>query len=341
MKYPMVTREIYKLLYYGSFKVLGVYKYSRFRNGDIPIILTYHGVLPKIPTNQSDYEYRNFVTVKQFEDQIRFLLRRYRPLRVSDFYESGSSNLSHGFLITFDDGFRNNYSYALPVLQKYGLEAVFFITTSFIGSREFLWTEQVTRLIQKTRKKVLDVEIGENRSFRLDSVLNKEWASHSIRDNLKRQPPANRNKIIEQMRTQLDDVELTIDTKNEERYLFMNWEEVREMAEAGQVIGSHTHTHPILSTLDEEESFQELKQSKEAIESHINKPCRTMSYPNGEKCDYSPLQKEQLKALSYECAFTQVSPFAGYQTDRYELNRCNISLKMNRYVFEAKISGHK
>jgi peptidoglycan/xylan/chitin deacetylase (PgdA/CDA1 family) len=337
-----MIRDTYKLLSYGFLQVLGAYKYFRYRNRDKPIVLTYHGILPEISADELNYEFRNFVTVRQFEDQIRFLLKKYKPLRVSDFYNGNNSKLNRGFLITFDDGFRNNYSYALPILQKYGLEGVFFITTNFIGSREFLWTEQVTRLIQKTQKKSLEVDLGEiGRGFQLPTIPDKEHASQEIRNYLKLQPPSVRNKILEEMKTQLDDVELTIDEENEERYLFMNWEEVKEMSKRGQIIGSHTHTHPMLSTLGEEESLEELRLSKEAVENHTNEPCDVMSYPNGEKSDYSSIQKEQLRTLGYKCAFTQVSPFVDYQTDRYELNRYNISLKMERYIFEAKISGFR
>lgn len=328
-------------MYHGFLRFLGVYKYFRYQNREKPVVLTYHGILPEILTDKLNYEHRNFVTAKQFEEQIRFLLRKYKPLRVSDFYSGNNSKLNRGFLITFDDGFRNNYRYALPVLQKYGLEAVFFITTNLVGSREFLWTEQVTHLIQKTNKKTLEVELQNNCLFKLDSALCRERASHTIRKSLKRQHPSKRNRILDHMKSQLNDVELNIDGKNEERYLFMNWEEVREMTNSGQVIGSHTHTHPILSTLNEEESLQELKLSKEAIENHTNKPCLAMSYPNGEKDDYSAFQKKQMKTLGYKCAFTQIPPFEEYQIDRYELNRINISLKMNGVIFETKICGVK
>jgi len=334
----MFFRDSLKYSYYQFFKLSGVNRYFRFKNRDKPIVLTYHGVLQEIPADQPDYEYRNFVTVRQFENQISFLLKTFKPLKASDFY-NGNSNLSGGFLITFDDGFRNNFSYAVPILQKYGLQAVFFITTEFIGSREFLWTEQVTRMIQKTNKQVLEVELDKKYSLKLSSIPDKENASQIIRKYLKNQPPLKRNKILEQMKSQLNDVELTINREDEERYLFMSWEEVGEMTNSGQMVGSHTHTHSILSTLNEEESLQELKLSKEAIESHTNKPCLVMSYPNGEKNDYSALQKKQLKALGYECAFTQIPPFRNYQTDRYELNRVNVSLKMSGVVFEAKISG--
>lgn len=336
----MFLRDSLKYSYYQLFKFLGVNRRSRLKNQDKPLVLTYHGVLPEIPADQPDYEYRNFVTVKQFENQIGFLLKTYKPLKASDFY-NGGSNLSGGFLITFDDGFRNNFTYAVPVLQKYGLQAIFFVTTDFIGSREFLWTEQVTRLIQKTNKAVLEVELDKFHSLKLTSILDKENASLIIRKYLKNQPPLKRNKILKQMKSQLNDVELTINREDEERYLFMSWNEVVEMTNSGQMVGSHTHTHSILSTLNEEESLQELKQSKEAIEKHTGRPCLTLSYPNGEKNDYSPMQKKQLKILGYKCAFTQIPPFSNYQTDRYELNRVNISLKMSGVVFEAKIAGIK
>jgi peptidoglycan/xylan/chitin deacetylase (PgdA/CDA1 family) len=335
-----MTRDISKLFYYGFFRALGVYHYFRFSHRHIPIVLTYHGVLPKIPEDHSDYEYRNFVTVRQFENQIKLLLKKFKPVKVSDFY-NGNPNLNRGFLITFDDGFRNNYSHALPVLKKYGLQATFFITTDFVGSRELLWTEQVTRLIQKTNEKEFEVELDKNYSLRLNSALKRERASELIRRYLKHQSPSKRNKILEQMKLQLRDVELSVNEENEERYLFMTWEDIKKMANSGQVIGSHTHTHPILSTLDEKESFQELKLSKENIENHTNEPCLTMSYPNGEKDDYFAIQKRQLSTLGYKCAFTQISPFKNYQTDQYELNRLNISLKMKNAVFEAKISGFR
>ena len=146
-------------------------------------------------------------------------------------------------------------------------------------------------------------------------------------------------KTLQQLKSQLSDVPLAVGPAEEERYLFMNWDEVREMARSGQHVGAHTHSHPILSTLTEEESFDELRQAKAAIEKHTGQPCLTLSYPNGEREDYSEIQLKQLAQLGYRCAFTQVPLYNTPQTDRFQLRRVNISLKMSLPVFEAALCG--
>lgn len=317
---------------------LGLYRSLRRKHRDKAVVLTYHGVMPEKPAGNGDFEYRNFVTAGQFERQIRFLLRRYRPLQAEDFYEPGK-NLAGGFLITFDDGFRNNYHYAMPILKKYGLQGCFFITTHLIDTREFLWTEQVTRLLQKTRREKVEVELDRAQVFPLGAPAQTERASLAIRKYLKAASLRRRQEVLEQMKAQLSDVPLTVQPEEEERYLFMTWDEVREMIRAGQVIGSHTHTHPLLATLSEEESLGELQVSRRLIEQQTGRPCFTMSYPNGEREDYSEVQIRQLKQLGYRCAFTQVPHFNGPETDRYQLRRVNVSLKMSLPVLEAALCG--
>lgn len=332
-------RDIIKNLIFQTFRILGVYRFYRRKVRDKAVVLTYHGILPEIPrVNGSDFEYRNFVTAKQFEDQIRFLLKHYRPLKVADFYEENNT-VAGGFLITFDDGFRNNYRYAMPVLQKYNLQGCFFISTDLIGTRQYLWTEQVTLLLEKTTKSQLELTLDSNKRFEIATPEQKEAASLEIRRHMKRMPLQQRNAVLAQLKEQLSDVALEVGSQEEERYLFMTWEEVRAMIEGGQAIGGHTHTHPILSTLTEEESQQELELSRTAIETHTGQPCLSMSYPNGEKEDYSDIQISQLQKLGYQCAFTQVPLFNSADTNRFELRRVNVSLKLPLAMLEAKLCG--
>lgn len=330
--------DLVKYIGFSSLGKLGLYRSLRRKHRGKAVALTYHGVLPEKPPGNGDFQYRNFVTAGQFEQQIQFLLRRYRPLRAEDFYEPWG-NLSGGFLITFDDGFRNNYLHALPILKKYGLQGCFFITTHLIDTREFLWTEQVTRLLEKTRREKVEVELERPHSFPLGAPAQRERASLAIRKYLKVAPLRRRQEVLAHLKNQLSDVPLAVQPEEEERYLFMTWDEVREMARAGQVIGSHTHTHPMLATLSEEESLGELRVSRKLIEQQTGQPCLTMSYPNGERENYSEVQIRQLQQLGYRCAFTQVPHFNTAETDRYQLRRVNISLKMSLPVFEAALCG--
>ncbi len=331
-------KTLLKNTIYGGLRAAGVYRGRRRQYQDKAIVLTYHGVVDALSPRVPEYEYRNFVTSRQFEEQIRFLLKHYRPLRVEDFF-SEHAELSGGFLITFDDGFRNNFLYAMPILKKYGLQGSFFITTGLIGTRELLWTEQVTRIITNTQRPQVQLQLEEPRTFSLNTAKAREQASGVIRTFMKRQSPLQRDQILARLKEQLNDVNPSVAAEEEDRYLFMTWEEVREMIASGQSIGSHTHSHPILAPLSEADSYRELQHSKELIEAKTGRECRTMSYPNGETADYCDTQIRQLKELGYKCAFTQIPLFNDRNTDRYQLRRVNISLKMTMPVFEAVICG--
>jgi len=329
-----------KNLFFSILKYIGVYQFLRYKNRNTAVVLTYHGVLSGIPNNKFDYENRNFVTIEEFEKQIRFLLKHYRPLKIEDF-TGCNKNLQKGFYITFDDGFRNNYLYALPVLKKYGLQGCFFLTTQLIGTREFLWTEQITRLIHRTEKHKLTLNLDIRHQFFLRNRAEKEYASKHIRNYLKRKPLPYVNDMLKEIEEQLDDVYPSMLENDELRYLYLGWDEVRKISNEGQSIGSHTDTHQILSNLSEDESQQELSISKKKIEKETGKPCLAFSYPNGEIFDFSPIHKSQLRQLGYKCAFSQIPSLNDSNRDSYHLHRLNITSTMSLPIFEAATCGFR
>ncbi|MCB0262812.1 MAG: polysaccharide deacetylase family protein [Calditrichaeota bacterium] len=328
----------YKSGLFSALGLTGVYSSYRRINQKKALVLTYHGILPEIPSGGSEYEYRNFVTTRQFDQQIQFLLKNYRPLKAADFCHP-DVDTSSGFLITFDDGFRNNYRYAVPILQKYGIEGCFFISTGLIGTRDFLWTEEVTRLLNNTKQKELMLGWADKLVLPLVTTTDRANASQIIRKKLKLAPKAERDEAMACLRSQLSDVPADMLPDEEERYLFMTWDEVKGMVKAGQHIGAHTHTHSMLSTLSESESWEELKLSKELLEKATAQECFTMSYPNGESDNFSELHKTQLKKLGYKCAFSQIPLFNNGQTDRFALHRFNVSLGLPLSLMEAKLCG--
>ena len=266
------------------------------------------------------------------------MLKYYHPIKVEDFYKN-PEKLKGGFLITFDDGYRNNYLYALPILKKYNLQACFFVTTGLINTRDFLWTDNITRLIFQTRKNRLKLNLNFTQEFLLSSKKEKENASIQIRNYLKKIHPSKVGEYIAEIKEQLSDVPHIMQRQDEDRYLFMDWNEIKELHKADQIIGSHTHSHPILATLNEKESFQELKVSKELIEKHTKAECNTISYPNGAVGDFTKVQKNQLKSLNYRCAFTQIPLFNNSKNDLFELRRINISEGIPPPMFEAILCG--
>ncbi len=194
-------------------------------------------------------------------------------------------------------------------------------------------------LIDARPKKTITLDLNGEPVFSLDLPVRKEISSQIIRNSFKKMHPSNIERILDEMFSQLSDIEPVMHTDEEDRCFFMNRNEFKALVSDGQVVGSHSHNQWILSTLTPEESLDELKKSKDLIEQHTAVSCVGISYPNGTCNDYNHVQKRQLRELGYRCAFTQRSPFNHFEFDCFEYPRIHVMLKQNMPVFEATLCG--
>lgn len=341
--------KLYQKLIARGLKGLGLFElYKRYHRRDL-LIITYHGILPDHACRsdsispERQFEFRNFVCASAFDEQVRNLKKKFNPITLKEYLFRRAKNQTlpdYSVVITFDDGFKNNYEYAFPILQKWGVSAVFYISTNFIGKSEMLWTEEIIYRINHTHKPLLKVWLNDAESiFYLKSAQERENASNWLRGRLKHSRKPAVLKILQQIREQLDDVSLELDELDKLRYQFMTWEDVNEMLAGGMEIGSHTHNHFILSQLDEAECRDELRRSKELIEKNTGQECLLFSYPNGRQTDFSARDKKILKELGYACATTQIGHMNNYNTDLFELGRLNISRQAIGIAFDTMVSS--
>ena len=332
-------------------KIVGIYDHlgltARKRRSLLHtvLVLTYHGILPAemIRGGEHFFEYRNVVTQEEFARQMAHLVRHYNPIKAAmlERLSTPSDNKPY-VMVTFDDGFENNFLYAYPILKQYGITGHFFLTTDFMGTRRLLWTEEVTYRIMSTKNSRITLTLGNNGFFQLatHSVKAKEVASIHLRKWLKLQTRSVIEEALIQLREQTSDVQ----THNlpRERYQFMDWEQIREMHQGGMVFGSHTSHHFLLNNLSGKEVKETLQKSKQAIEHAIEHPCTLFSYPNGEAQNFSPRDQQILQELDYHFAFTQIPGFNHIHelpAIRYQLYRMNISYFMKMPIFKAVITG--
>jgi peptidoglycan/xylan/chitin deacetylase (PgdA/CDA1 family) len=338
-----VKRSLYK-----SLSLLRIYEVFRFFHRHKGLILTYHGVLSK---SDDLYTSRNCVDASMFDRQMEFIARHYKVVPLSTFVEWLSLDKKlppFTAAITFDDGFRNNLTVALPILKKYHLSATVFLATSFVGSDEMgLWSERVDWLIDRARiASVRIVANGTEKSYLLHTKAEREVASDQIRGYLKTLPPKERECVVAQLAQQIDAQSQAVQTGSEgsvvdaqERYAFLNWEEVKAMARAGITFGSHTHTHPILTPLSEQEVNFEVARSRRLIGEQLGTECRFFSYPNGTQVDFGSREEKLLKKVGYHAAVTQIDGFNDANSDLMALRRINIARNEDFSFFLAKISG--
>lgn len=279
------------------------------------LILMYHRI------NKDSQSCFSGLQTEIFEKQIRFLSRFFKfitfdeLIRLSETKEKIRDNLA---IITFDDGYKNTYFEALPILNKYQLPATVFLTTGVLGNGGLIWTDKVSYLIRNTVCPELTIKVnGSYRKFFLEKDRKEEIALE-IKEILKNMDNDKKEEVLQEMVMQIN-VELKNISDSEK---MLNWNEIEDMDKEGIEFGGHTVNHSILTKITLENAWKEIKESKEEIEKHIKNPVITFCYPNGTKEDFNQEIKDLLKKAGYQCAVTAIDGTFDYSdNDLFEIKR--------------------
>ena len=306
---------------------------SLLRRGEIRI-LTYHRVVDVARV----YDTANVsASPEEFEIQVKHYKKNYDLVRFSDLCDirdRKTATPKRPLLITFDDGFSDNYEFAYPILKSHNVSAAFFIATSHIGKRELFWFDEVGFLLKSTTRNHWILSDG----TRFDiPTTNRAVLLKKILKRLKQLPNDARIGEIRRLRCQSDDVQWNaIDEIN----FPMTWQQVREMTENGMEILSHSHTHPILSKLgSEREILNEVVVSKNMIEREVGRECRVFAYPDGKKAAYDARVMSALRRSGYELAcINERGTISNDQAGRLELPRLNVDNFQNIHSLSSMIA---
>ena len=302
-------------------------------------ILAYHRVLDiDEQTYPFDCELIS-ASVRDFERQMEHVCSRYRVVTFADLeeYEQNNERIPENTLIiTFDDGYADNYEQAFPILERYGHKAVFFLSTDYIGTDTPFWFERLAYLVKKGMVDTSRLDLGpcagiagKWRDHR--GVLPQEGLYHAVI----RLPNRDRLRLLRQIEEGMPPL-----PKDEAALVRpLTWDQVRQMADHGMEIGSHTRSHLILGNGSPGEVAQELEVSRRTIEEQISRPVRAVSYPIA-SYDFAinPLVIKLVQLAGYRFGVGYTSgPVRRLTRERYQLKR----LKIERYVsfdrFRAKL----
>lgn len=302
-------------------------------------ILAYHRVLD-IQERMYPFDCELIsASVRDFERQMEHVSSRYRVVTFQDVdeYERNRERLpENALIITFDDGYADNYEHAFPILERYGLKAVFFLSTGYIGTGAPFWFERLAYLVKKGLVDTSRLDLGSfadlagrRRDHR--GVLPQEDLYHVV----VRLPNRERLRLLRQIEERMPPL-----PDNEAALVRpLTWRQVREMAERGMEMGSHTQSHLILGNGSPEEVAGELEASKRIIEEQISRPVRAVSYPIA-SYDFAvnPLVIRLVQLAGYRFGVGYTSgTVRRLAQERYLLKR----LRIERYVsfdrFRAKL----
>ena len=274
-------------------------------------ILYYHRV------NDDNDPFFPAITTELFERQMQYISRHYSVVSLADLVRHlNDGPVETVVAITFDDGYRDNYLGAYPILKKYGLPATIFLTTGSIDSSEPMWFEQLLQALKETPREHVDIEIDLPRRLWLRTPAERLAANGQIFNLLKPLPDADRRNGIRHVLAQLQ-----ASSDGERTGKMLTWDDVRLMKQNGIDFGGHTVTHPFLSKLQGDQVTWEVSECKRRIEEELQEPVRHFAYPNGREEDFGAWNKRLIRDAGYDAAVTTIWGMNDPSTDLMELKR--------------------
>lgn len=253
-----------KFLFYS---IGGYFLYHKLINRNRLTVLMFHRVLPPEESTRLAALEEWSISDRIFEKLMEFCKKLYNVVSLEQVYEaklSGKKLPPNALLITFDDGWRDNYTYALPILVKHELTAAIFIASSAVNKRLPFWQEKITSAC-KLKSDLLCEIVNE---FRLDSSVNDTTTL------------IHRLKLVENSEKKARITEICEEYIPQDRQ-FLSRSEIVELVSHNIAIGSHGATHEPLAHLDSQQQKYEIKSSAIHLASITRKPIISMSFPHG------------------------------------------------------------
>ncbi len=275
-------------------------------------ILTYHRVLPEVDALLSNDQ----IDIGKFARHMASVAECFTVLSLPDAIE----RLAAGTLppraacITFDDGYQDNYSVALPILQKHGLVATFFVCSGYLNDG-LMFNDVITEALRGSARSELDLSwLGLGIQPLSDGHSRRDLAAKVLLA-AKYLPFDER----EQACVRLWDM---AQPGQQRPRLMMTDEQVRYLSQQGMTIGAHTHSHPILTRISLEAARQDIQHNRALLHDLIGKEPVVFAYPNGRPMqDYQYEHVQLIKELGFSAAVTTAWGVATQECDRFQLPR--------------------
>lgn len=298
----------------------------RFFHRNTLTIVLYHGVAPKrdIGKENNLYNYRGkYIAPEDFEWQMQYIKKHYTVLDLEKALSRMRENTlpRNALAITFDDGYRNFYDYAYPILKKNNLTATMFLVSDFVLEKKPLWVDRLEYAMGN-----LKIERAEK--IKKDSVMRQE---------LKRASSVEREQRLRALEQETG--ALLSDFDGEKAvYAPLSVEQMQEMR-ALVSFGAHTKTHPILSTESSTDAERDIRESKESLERALGKLSSVFAYPNGQPGDWTEANEQSLKRLGFTYALTTTEGTNTSTTHPFRLTRVVLDSTNRSGAFAAILTG--
>lgn len=301
------------------------------------LILCYHGV-----DRQSSLPYNGrHIEASIFERHLQYYRRYFELLPLDEIFrrvEEGQPARRPTLAITFDDGYRNNLTYALPLLAKYEIPAtVFAIGGAVDGSQQRIWTDTLDLLrIMRAGQRV---ELNKHVFYAKDNQLLSEEGA-TIYDHFQTYARGERDDQLQAL-NDLYGLESWIEKQSVDFWQLMNPTELQELDASPWVnVQFHTHAHYDLAFREAAEIKAELTDGKLALENLLQHEIKTLAFPFGR---YKTAAKQIARELGYKRMLALKYQLTEDEAELDILPRLNVSGTTNYYsqIVHLRRSWHK
>lgn len=337
----LVKHVVYLLVYYSSMLRLLTAFFGRGGKSHRAAILFYHrfrrpgegstDLLPRLDCGE-------------FERQMAYLKKTYEIISLDDAVTQLRE--AKGFrrptiILTIDDGYRDNYTLAYPIIRKHDLPVTIYLTAGFIGGEKCLWLDDIEYALRSTGCDVFNTEkaLGEER-IDISTHEKKKAAEKKLYSALAKKGEQERKEVLQELFAALDVPKPSAPVRDR---VMMNWEEVNEMAANGVDFGAHTVSHPFLPVMPLDVAKREILDSKRIIEEKTGKTVRHFAIPNGKDDDFSPELRRICSENGFDTVVTTEPGVICGSSDPYALARIlpppptyYFACELARYLFGGR-----
>jgi peptidoglycan/xylan/chitin deacetylase (PgdA/CDA1 family) len=303
-----------QLLMARALQKLGILRALESRKSKPGILIVNHHRIGDAGETSFDRDLYS-ATADELDAQVRYFKRR-GPIVSGDELEalvSGKTPMKYLYVaFTFDDGYLDNYTRAFDVFRSTDSTATFFLVTDYVGTAMVPWWDEIAYLVRNTTKTEINLAYPAPLKVRLNG--RRDAAIAAILQHYNRTDNLRSEEFLADVRRKAES------EVPKPKRRFLDWNEAREMHNAGMEIGSHTKSHAILGRLSPERQQQELKESKEMIEMHLGKEVNSLAYPVGARDCFNEATEEMAINAGYRMCF---SAYGGIN-DAAHLKRSNL-----------------
>jgi peptidoglycan/xylan/chitin deacetylase (PgdA/CDA1 family) len=292
---------------------------SQLSEQDSLIVLNYHRI-----GNPDDDLFLPDVfsaTADQFDDQVSYLKRHELFVTIEEALAFADGTMKEKtqrcrVLITFDDGYLDNYEIAFPILRSHGVEGTFFLATSMVGSSQVPWWDRIAYLVKTARNRRFFLRYPSDLAVDIDrNGLAKSL--QAILGLYKSPENSDSARFIRELEERAAGEELPKTTRR-----FLSWGEAGEMIRGGMTIGSHTHSHAVLSQLEPDQQLEELSRSRAILKEQLGVEADLLAYPVGGTQSFNVETRRIAREAGYRAAFSFYGGINGRgTTSPYDVKR--------------------